>query len=242
MTPGECCAGTSLRSLTLEEILNNIRSKLLYNAFGPPLELSYDYDESHEPNIAFSSQNITRWKMAWRAIQDFSMNELRGYSDLIRSRCEDLPRMEHMTEEFSVVLGFGAAAFIYGGLHALAWFAHFNSSIAQLLWRLSVCMVMGGNPVTYVLWKTVWVIDKSKSPTITLFLGFPYFTLYAMLLVAYIIARAYLVVECFIGLSHLPAGVYDVPSWATSHTSPRTASTWIQNDNSRISRRIRQTQ
>ena len=152
--------------------------------------------------------------MAWRAIQAFPINELRGYSDLIRSRCEDWPHMEHLTEDFSVVLGFGAAAFIYGGLHALAWFAHFNSSIEQLLWRLLVCMVMGGNLVTYVLWKAVWVIDRSKSPTITLFFVFPCFTLYGMLLVAYIIARAYLVVEWFIGLSHLPAGAYDVPSWA----------------------------
>lgn len=32
------------------------------------------------------------------------------------------------------------------------------------------------------------------------------------LLLAYIVARAYLVIECFIDLSHLPAEVYDVSS------------------------------
>ncbi|KAL8779155.1 MAG: hypothetical protein Q9213_007081 [Squamulea squamosa] len=32
----------------------------------------------------------------------------------------------------------------------------------------------------------------------------------------YILARAYLVIECFIQLSHLPAGVYKVPEWKPS--------------------------
>ena len=55
LTPGECLAGTGLRSLTLEDTVNNIRSKILYKAFGPPLELSYDSGESHKPKIALSS-------------------------------------------------------------------------------------------------------------------------------------------------------------------------------------------
>ena len=38
--------------------------------------------------------------------------------------------------------------------------------------------------------------------------------LFFALLVAFMLARAYLVVECFINLSQLPAGVYDMPNWS----------------------------
>ena len=35
------------------------------------------------------------------------------------------------------------------------------------------------------------------------------------MLVVYILARAYLVVECFINVFHLPAGVFKTPEWST---------------------------
>ena len=35
------------------------------------------------------------------------------------------------------------------------------------------------------------------------------------MLVAYVLARACLVVECFINVFHLPAGVFDTPEWST---------------------------
>ena len=38
-------------------------------------------------------------------------------------------------------------------------------------------------------------------------------TLFFLLLLVYILARGYLIVECFINLRHLPAGVYDIPDW-----------------------------
>ena len=107
------------------------------------------------PEIRLSSRDVTRWKMAWRAIQAFTLSKhpLLAYGsigpDAITLRCKDWPEMDF--DQFSVALGFSAAAFIYGSLHALAWFAHFDSLTEQFLWRISACLVMGGIPVFLVL-------------------------------------------------------------------------------------------
>lgn len=117
-------------------------------------------------------------------------------------------------------LGFSAAGLMYGGLHALAWFAHFESPIQQLLWRISACVVAGGLPMSLTL-LILSDIDERDIPEhrnswtniygyITVFM----FLLAFLVFPAYVLARAYLVVECFINLAHLPAGVYDVPKWS----------------------------
>lgn len=31
----------------------------------------------------------------------------------------------------------------------------------------------------------------------------------------YVLARAYLIVECFVALSNSPVGIYDVPAWSS---------------------------
>ena len=124
--------------------------------------------------------------------------------------------MKHIWDKPSIVFGFGAAALIYGGLHALAWFAHFGSSSESLLWRISTCVVMGGVPIVFVLFKFFsWLRDQTwpagvVNPPVYLILA-----LMVLILLAYTLARAYLVVECFINLSHLPAEVYNVPTWST---------------------------
>ena len=160
--------------------------------------------------------------MAWRVIQMYKPYNLYSYyssgvsreslalhNPLVR-RCEDWPDTTNILEQLPVFLGFSAAALVYGGLHTLAWFAHFDSSTEQLLWRISACVVMGGFPVfrvsiTFGGYVRYW---SGAIEDIAIFLGF-------LVFLAYILARAYLVVECFINLSHLPAEVYDVPSWST---------------------------
>ena len=254
MAPGECLAGTCFMALMPDNVLK-------------PGFLGHGHGDHNGPQLSFpkirlSSQDITRWKMAWRTIQSFKFDvrdsvpfRYRKEHNVIKSRCKDLPDLTDILEEFSVTFGFSAAAFIYGGLHALAWFAHFDSSIEQLLWRISACLVMGGVPVLYVLVQVfnkiyyrnhitadsrVYVSDSADSGSestdyssddtdsyqsdslhrskawdvddLIIYIGV---LLILVLLLAYTLARAYLLVECFINLAHLPAGVYDVPRWAT---------------------------
>ena len=176
------------------------------------------------PEMRLSCQDIVRWQMAWRAIQAFK-HDFPSYSSIstsnaIKSRCEDWPKTGEIFNNVSVALGFSAAAFIYGGLHALAWSAHFDSSNERLLWRVSACAVMGGIPVVYVYAKAIYkYVDQpwgslSMNNVVSYHLYHAYSWPAVVLLLAYILARAYLVVECFINLFNLPAGVYDVPRWA----------------------------
>ena len=60
--------------------------------------------------------------MAWRAFQTFKLPDydsdnfgFRG-TDAITLRCKDWPETNDIYDDFSVALGFSAAAFIYGGL------------------------------------------------------------------------------------------------------------------------------
>ena len=182
------------------------------------------------PPISLTTKDVTRYKMAWRALK-FAWApkrffcEGRCHNESFRNtkrnpltfvqRCSDRPFRHDLT--LPIRLGFITAGFIYGGLHAMAWFAHFESSTQQLLWRISACVVMGGFPVCFVL----LVYLESISPHISHRLHLHDISLWswsiasALIGLAYVLARVYLVVECFINLSHLPAGVYEVPSWAS---------------------------
>ena len=93
---------------------------------------------------------------------------------------------------------------VYGGLHALAWFAHFHSPTEQLLWRISSVVAMGGIPTLAVSsYLALSFLDDHFVVAFTLLV------LDFLIAIAYVLARFYLVVECFIQLSHLPAGVYE---------------------------------
>ena len=206
-----------------------------------PLDtVPFDYVENHHdsfshprfrelytqlPNINLTYRDVNRWRMAWRAIQTFPSDTvtLDHLGNMLTRRPRDRPGSGSL-EQFPVQLGFSAAAMIYGGLHILAWHAHFNSAVEQLLWRISAALVMGGLPVGFVLFFSVgWWNDVGDG----LISGIPFplniilrelssvtYCLFFGSVQAYILARAYLVVECFINLSHLPAGAYDVPQWS----------------------------
>ena len=186
--------------------------------------------ESHVPfpSISLTTEDVTHYKMAWRALESHQLVASqpslimldRGWaydiSTAFVQRCKDWPKIYDIFE-LPIALGFTTAGLIYGGLHALAWFAHFGSSNQQLLWRISACVVMGGFPVIWVLMEAFKYIDIHFTDSLHLNSIFVRFILTALALVVlgYMLARAYLVVECFINLSHLPAGAYDVPNWAS---------------------------
>ena len=175
------------------------------------------------PKISLAARDVTRWKMARHALEEYSQDGRLKWGSvpykLLIPRCVDWPEISRMAQD-PVALGFTAVAAIYGGIHALAWFAYFDSPTEQSLWRISACVMMGGLPAIFVL-NSLYAhlhreLSGSRRPDEairnfeSLILMFR-----CLLLLAYALARAYLVVECFINLSHLPAGVYDVPRWTT---------------------------
>ncbi len=223
LAPGQSFQDTAFKLLGLRDMASGVYE----------LQKSFDaYKGSHPtlPNISLTTQDVVRWKMAWRAIQMESevrsedIHEFpahpRQFREPIVQRCKDWPDIFDILDILDkpwVSLGFSAAALIYGGLHALAWFAHFDSSTEQLLWRISACAVMGGIPIIVVSNTLYGMMNRQFSLDDTIRFSLILLVLLVSLacVLAYVLARAYLVVECFINLSHLPAGVYDVPNWAT---------------------------
>lgn len=210
--PGQILKGTRLRmkdydgSRIFPRPENNKYAKLVQECFAQATAL---------PSLDLTPRDVTRWKMAWREIQNHS-NII--YPGLFIERCKDWPEIEDMLK-LPIALTFSATALIYGGLHALAWHAYFKSPTEQLLWRISACIVMGGMPLILLAAKFKHTLLKSFY-FFTKFIhrdlyDYLYLSLVLLLFSAYVLARAYLVVECFINLAHLPAEVYDVPSWAS---------------------------
>ena len=72
---------------------------------------------------------------------------------------------------------------------------------------------MGGLPL--ILGLTGW--DHYQTLKARVVTGFPRIAsevIFMLMLVAYVLARAYLVVECFINVFHLPAGAFATPEWS----------------------------
>ncbi len=217
LAPGQYLQGTAFKFRTLKEIVR-FEPVILNDGLLASFEF---YDGSHPtlPSINLTSLDVNRWKMAWRVSQLYKEDdELRlCYRQwFLLERYENWPNLYEVLDEIPIVLGFIAAAIIYGGLHALAWFAHFDSYTEQLLWRISACVVMGGLLPIFALTKSAAPIIRleSSSKLLTKCVYLSLLLAFYMLVSVYALARAYLVVECFIDLSHLPAGVYDVPNWA----------------------------
>ncbi|KAL8974545.1 MAG: hypothetical protein Q9197_001223 [Variospora fuerteventurae] len=166
---------------------------------------------------------------------NYTIQELKLSSWAFRRHCEDWPKRSR--GEIVTHFGFIGAALIYGGLHVLAWFAHFSSTTEQLLWRISSCVVMGGLPILVInrflidrrfeyFTSLIWIgtlmykiLDYARIFRLRMINGKRVTLIFCLIIefvvfTIYVLARVYLVVECFIQLSHLPAGVYNVPEWS----------------------------
>ena len=220
--PGQTLEGTGFRMLRRGEF-KKFPAAYPYR----DLKLLNDVNELHSslPDVSLTAQDVMRWRMAWCAFltrrQEYRLFGVMGHrasgTPALIERCEDWPDVNDI--DFPIALGFTTAALLYGALHALAWSTHFESSAQQLLWRTSACVVMGGAPAMYVLhllYKDLErsIDDSDKKTELKRYIFEPVVEgVSSMVLLAYILARAYLVVECFISLSHLPADVYKVPNW-----------------------------
>lgn len=139
--------------------------------------------------------------------------------------------------------GFAIAGLMYGGLHLLAWHAPFASRAEEVLWRFSGIVVasMGLVIMSVVLLyelnfphvnlckvtirrRNLWSknVDVKVPDLVSFARPIPFSRLVpslwvlvlASLLLAYVLARTYLVVECFLQLARLPPSAYELPQWS----------------------------
>jgi hypothetical protein len=137
---------------------------------------------------------------------------------------------------FRVFAGLTLAGGCYGGLHLTAWTCQFPSHAETLLWRAAGVTITATGPsvFAFALCKVVASIFITRfvricpRPRARLLrcltdraltvldpgvesLAKPIFALFATW---YILCRAFIVVECFIMLAHLPDTTLEIPRWA----------------------------
>ena len=221
LEPGQTLQGTGFQITQPQDIpySHNLIS-FRYNihlpaSMSPEVRKAFNDLHSTLSHVRLTARDITRWKMAWRVCQP-PTRKMSGngpflagplHQQLLARRCTDGPAWDEIFK-IPTILGFTAATFIYGGLHALAWSAHFDSATEKLLWRISSCIVMGGLPV--ILSLHGWLQNDMND-----YIGMAIGCIEILMFVAYTLARAYLVVECFINVFYLPAGVFNTPEWST---------------------------
>jgi len=98
---------------------------------------------------------------------------------------------------------------IFGGCHLIGWDFLYPSLVEQLLWRISSisCLV-----IPFLLSLSFAFILMCDSPG-ALFANFLPISLF-ILTPLYVLVRTYLLVEVFVSLRSVPAGVYQTVNWS----------------------------
>ena len=135
----------------------------------------------------------------------------------------DLSYENHKQWSFASGFAISLAVFLYGGLHLLAWNAPFASKVEQRLWQFSGTFVAFSG----LLYLTSLILSNliTKQPHfVEIATGWTYIrrlakldtrTIVALILaMAYVLARSYLIIECFLQLARLPESAYLTPSWS----------------------------
>ena len=184
-------------------------------------------------DIILKQEDIRRWQMAEELLSEHLSRRTDDddWQATITDRSKNWPSIDVDPKiiDWSLLLAFNISGILYGGLHMLAWNAKFATDLQGGLWRLASCFIVGFVPAsTLVLLteKLFFAVVNARSvghkPTRKFWESFfnlmyrykVWLVFFLLGLLAYLWARVYLVVECFISLFHSPDGVYNLPMWS----------------------------
>lgn len=185
----------------------------------------YDILHSWRPHLIVSPETALRWKLAYlekkrnenrHGLWQHSWQLLWRLEGSVKVRRRNF-RFSHPLRDATSLMGIIIAGLSYGGLHIIAWAAPFASSAEMYLWRISSLaiavsgfVVLGtkllADACDYVPENLTDLMDVVSTVWIVV-VAMPFGLLY-------VLARGYLVVECFVNIAHLPDSVYQVPAWS----------------------------
>ncbi|KAH7351243.1 hypothetical protein BKA65DRAFT_536249 [Rhexocercosporidium sp. MPI-PUGE-AT-0058] len=206
---------------------------------------SYSYTTNHPPKFYLAPLDIHRWRLAHHALIKYKLSKPTKNLDLVTVDAIG-ETMEYDNKDSPLEPLWGIALLFllgtaYGGLHALAWDAHFPSERERLLWRVSSCIV--ASPLAVVILAVIVILlselvglnddveqssntkqkekhkpAKSKTRRIVGFFwgivkGLTVGLLSTAIVFLYIPARAYLVYESVRTVFFLPPGAFETPVW-----------------------------
>lgn len=171
-------------------------------------------------------------KVLWDSLQHPDSQQVRRFLEdfTIRPRNMAQTRIENFRIDDLYGRAFGVAIAIlaitntvYGSLHAIPWYYGFSSPAESWLWRLSVVWIACYGPFIALSSGLAFVIRRLGRRTFggpkarKLRNGILKVGGYGIFLPATgvcILARCFLIVECFVALPSSPETVYNVPSWS----------------------------
>ncbi|ORX96674.1 hypothetical protein BCR34DRAFT_593759 [Clohesyomyces aquaticus] len=243
-----------------EEMLYGFKLRFL----GDPLAPEY-FGTLHQnrPYLLLRPTDLIRWKLASQAIERHRWYTHNTYSEsfvsipiwnkewlnhnLVTLRDPDwIPgflMIAASSRDLLLYMGMTAACAIYGGMHLLAWNAHFPSTAESILWRLSSVAVAAYGPVYLpnVLYESLgnyllkrrrrkdqrlewhWWRDKNidNGQWYSIVDSVSYYAhrvwigaYFGGYVPLFFLGRGYLVIECFMNLFHLPESVLQTPNWS----------------------------
>jgi len=133
---------------------------------------------------------------------------------------EDFRAYTTSSDGLILLCAYTVSGLAYGSLHLVAWKFPFTSHVQELLWRISGLAIASSGPgfiiLSIVVWPFTYTFRKSPSGHIIERFSLLVITgVYFLYLLFYVVARAYLVVECFISLAYLPDVVFQQPRWTS---------------------------
>jgi hypothetical protein len=132
-------------------------------------------------------------------------------------------RLEEAVEMFAQLLTMSVAAFVYGGLHLLAWNAHFRGPVYGLLWKLSGITVASLGVLALLAvpaYRSLdWLgshdtVERGLRRYLWRVAAFMFSVGTILFSLLYVLARVYLLVESFLSLAFLPESVLVTPNFS----------------------------
>jgi len=107
---------------------------------------------------------------------------------------------------------------LYGGLHLLAWNAPIASWGEQFVWCASGVLIASSG-ILYFAFMVVSALEEPllQENLIAYLFTVPWlcsFVIVSAVIIAYIPARAFLIVECGLQMARLPRSAYELPQWS----------------------------
>ncbi len=188
--------------------------------------------QNEHEDITLKEEDVRRWQMAKDLLtEEFSRRGNDDWQATVTDRSRNWPSIDLDPGNLDrrLLLAFNASGVLYGGLHMLAWHAKFPTWSQQYLWRFASLFIVSFVPASTMVLLTenlFFMVVKMVVNARTVghrvsegFFNLLYrFKIWHILsvsgLLAYLWARVYLVVECFISLFHSPIEVYTLPEWS----------------------------
>lgn len=169
---------------------------------------------SHDPRIRSSLQPFFNAHLA--SAMDWNLE----YWDTVHLMA--LPSPIHLCRPGVgwLAAGLTLAGAFYGGLHLVAWGSVFPSHVETILWRAASVTILSTGPLCAVIAlcgsTLMYFFDENKGSESRMLVAFlPFIVLVLSFLLWYILCRAFIIVECFILLAHIPDSALHMPTWST---------------------------